>query len=204
MNHSTFKLTSTLFILAVAAGPALAESPLPAPSPESAPAQVDAFGLPCEVTFAPKAATSAKPARGKRSKEPKATAAYTTSGLGRGGEFALGRPERTRGSSYSPRADAEVRMAAATVTPSMVSIVVRENAAALELCLTKMPRDARVATVGLLLTIEATGSVSSAKVTGAPSAPAFVSCLIGAAKTWAFPHTDAAVDIEYPIVLNAR
>jgi hypothetical protein len=186
-------LTTTLFV-ALLAGPAIAESEAPT---------TDAFGLPCEVSFAPKAAPA--PAKGK-SKKVKATTpapmTYTTSGLGRGAEFALGRPDR--GPSYKPSADAEVHMKAETLTPSMVGLVVRDNATAVELCMTKLPRDSRVATVGLVMTIEPTGVVSAAKVNGAPKATAFSSCLAGAAKTWAFPHTDAAVEIEYPITLNGR
>ncbi len=205
MIRTSFKLT---FFLAVAAGPALAES-TPATSPDvpalplavEAPAAVDAFGLPCEVTFAPKAAP-ANGKKAKRAKEKPAPAVVATTGLGRGNEFALGRADR--GPSYTVRADAEVRMQAATLTPAMVGIVVRENATAVELCMTKLPVDARAATVGLHLTIEATGQVSATKVTGAPKASAFVSCLSGAAKTWAFPHTDAVTEIEYPIVINGR
>jgi hypothetical protein len=185
-------------LLALTAGPALAESP-PAPSPET-PATTDAFGLPCEVTFAPKAAPPAKGAKAKKSKAAPAPTTLTTSGLGRGAEFALGRPDR--GPSYKPDAESEMRMKAETLTPAMVGIVVRENATAVELCMTKLPRDSRVATVGLVMTIEPTGQASSVKVTGAPKAPAFSTCLAAAAKTWAFPHTDAAVEIEYPITLN--
>ena len=124
------------------------------------------------------------------------------SGLGRGAEFALGRYDR--GPSYKPDAESELRMKAESLTPAMIGVVVRENAAAVELCMTRLPRASRVATVGLHLTIEPTGSVSSAKIIGAGKASAFSSCLAGAAKTWAFPHTDAAVEIEYPITLNGR
>jgi hypothetical protein len=193
---------TTTFFLALLAGPALAESTPPATLPE-APAATDAFGLPCEVQFAPKTATP--PTKGKSKKvkaAPPAPTTYTTSGLGRGAEFALGRPDR--GPSYKPNADAEVHMKAETLTPAMVGLVVRDNATAVELCMTKLPRDSRVATVGLVMTIEPTGVVSAAKVNGAPKAAAFASCLAGAAKTWAFPHTDASVEIEYPITLNGR
>lgn len=198
MIRTTF--TTALFLSLAAAtfaGPAVAESEPP----------TDAFGLPCEVTFAPKSATppakgaKAKKARAARSQVP-APAPAATSGLGRGAEFALGRYDR--GPSYKPDAESEMRMKAESLTPAMIGIVVRENAAAVELCMTKLPKDARVATVGLDLTIEPTGSVSAAKVTGAPRAAAFSACLAGAAKTWVFPHTDAAVEIEYPITLNGR
>lgn len=204
MIRSTF---TTLFFLAAAAGPAVAESETtpPAPSPDVPAATTDAFGLPCEVSFAPKAATPPAKGKSRKAKEAKpAPTTYATSGLGRGAEFAgaLGRPDR--GPSYKPSAEAEVRMAAATLTPAMVGIVVRENATAVEYCMTKLPKESRVATVGLVMTIEPTGSVSTAKVVGAPKAAAFSSCLAGAAKTWAFPHTDAAVEIEYPITLNGR
>lgn len=196
MIRSTF---TAALLLAVAAGPALAESP-PAPSPET-PA-TDAFGLPCEVTFAPKSTTP--PAKGAKAKKAKAApttmTTVATSGLGRGAEFGLGRPDR--GPSYKPDAESELRMKAETLTPAMVGIVVRENATAVELCMNKLPRESRVATVGLVMTIEPTGRASSTKVTGAPKAIAFSSCLAAAAKTWAFPHTDAAVEIEYPITLN--
>ena len=95
-------------------------------------------------------------------------------------------------------------MKAETLTLSMVGLVVRDNATAVELCMTKLPKDSRVATVALVMMIEPTGQVSAANVTGAPKAVAFNSCLAAAAKTWAFPHTDAAVEIEYPITLNGR
>lgn len=198
MIRSTF--TAALFLVAVAAGPAVAET-TPAPSPD-VPAAIDAFGLPCEVTFAPKSATP--PAKGARAKKAKPAAAMTlaTSGLGRGAEFALGRPDR--GPSYKPDAESEVRMKAESLTLAMVGLVVRENATAIELCMTKLPRDSRVATVGLHMTIEPAGHVSAAKVTGAGKATAFSSCLATAAKTWAFPHTDAVSDVEYPITLNGR
>ena len=201
MIRSTF--TTVLYlvpVLALAAGPALAESDAPpAPSPDAAVA-TDAFGMPCEVTFAPKTATPAKGAKAKKAKPAPKT--MSTSGLGRGAEFALGRPDR--GPSYKPNADAEVHMKAETLTPAMVGIVVRENATAVELCMTKMPPESRVATVGLVMTIEPTGTVSAAKVTGAPKAAAFSACLSAASKTWAFPHADAAIEIEYPITLNGR
>lgn len=199
MIRSTF--TTALF-LALAAGPALAET-----TPATSPVTTDAFGLPCEVTFAPKS-TTPPPAKGAKAKKSKADARsgaapkLATSGLGRGFEFELGRPDR--GPSYKPDADAELRMKAETLTPAMVGLVVRENATALELCMTKMSKDLRAGTVGLVMTIEPTGTVSAAKVTGAPKSPAFSSCLTAAAKTWTFPHTDAAVDIEYPITLNGR
>jgi hypothetical protein len=185
-------LTTILFV-ALAAGPAIAESEAPA---------TDAFGLPCEVSFAPKAAPAPAKGKAKKSKVAPAPTTYTTSGLGRGAEFGLGRPDR--GPSYKPNADAEVHMKAETLTATMVGLVVRDNATAVELCMTKLPRDSRVATVGLVMTIEPTGVVSAAKVNGAPKAAAFSSCLAGAAKTWTFPHTDAAVEIEYPITLNGR
>jgi hypothetical protein len=199
---------TTILFAALLAGPAVAESNAPATSPESTaapattPAATDAFGLPCEVTFAPKTAT---PAKGKSKKVKDAKPAPTTyhpSGIGRGAEFALGRVDR--GPSYQPNADAEVHMKAVTLTPAMAGLVVRDNATAIELCMTKLPREARVGTVGLVMTIEPTGVVSAAKVNGAPKAAAFSSCLAGAAKTWAFPHTDAAAEIEYPITLNGR
>ena len=198
-------LTTILFV-ALAAGPAVAESestpPAPPETPPAATTATDAFGLPCEVTFAPKTATPAAKGKSKKVKAAPAPTNYTTSGLGRGAEFALGRPDR--GPSYKPNADAEVHMKAQTLSPAMVGLVVRDNATAVELCMTKLPRDSRVATVGLVMTIEPTGVVSAATVNGAPKAAAFSSCLAGAAKTWAFPHTDAAVEIEYPITLNGR
>ena len=95
-------------------------------------------------------------------------------------------------------------MHAATVTPAMVGLVVRAHAAELDLCMTKLPRDAGASTVGLVLTIEADGTASSAQVTGATQAPAFASCLATQARTWAYPHADAAVQIEYPITVNGR
>jgi hypothetical protein len=95
-------------------------------------------------------------------------------------------------------------MQAATITPSMVGMVVREHAGELELCLTRLPRDARAATVGLVLTIEPDGTASSVRVTGAPKATAFTTCLVSQARTWAYPHADAAVSIEYPITVNGR
>ena len=191
MIRTTITTAALFLAVAVAAGPAFAESEPP----------TDAFGLPCEVTFAPKSATP--PAKGAKAKKAKAAPAKpATTGLGRGAEFALGRPDR--GPSYKPDAESEMRMKAETLTPAMVGLVVRDNATAVELCMTKLPRDSRVATVGLVMTIEPTGVVSTAKVIGAPKATAFSSCLAGAAKTWAFPHTDAAVEIEYPITLNGR
>ncbi|HUQ05889.1 MAG TPA: AgmX/PglI C-terminal domain-containing protein [Kofleriaceae bacterium] len=194
----TTTTTAALFVVpvlvlaATAAGPAFAESEPP----------TDAFGLPCEVTFAPKSATPAKGAKAKKTKPAPAPAPVMTSGLGRGSEFALGRYDR--GPSYKPDAESEMRMKAESLTPAMIGLVVRENATAVELCMTKLPKDSRVATVGLNLTIEPTGTVSTAKVTGAGKATAFSSCLAGAAKTWSFPHTDASVEIEYPITLNGR
>jgi hypothetical protein len=194
MIRTTFTAALVLALAsATIAGPAFAESEPP----------TDAFGLPCEVTFAPKSATPpAKGAKAKKSKAAPAPAPVTTSGLGRGAEFALGRYDR--GPSYKPDAESEMRMKAESLTPAMIGIVVRENATAVELCMTKLAKDSRVATVGLHLTIEPTGSVSSAKVIGAGKSTAFSTCLAGAAKTWAFPHTDAAVEIEYPITLNGR
>lgn len=212
MIRSTF--TAAIFLV-LAAGPAVAES-TPAPSPDvpevpvtpdvpEVPVTTDAFGLPCEVTFAPRSATP--PAKGAKAKKAKLAPApvsttLATSGLGRGAEFALGRPDR--GPSYKPDAESEVRMKAATLSPAMVGIVVRENANAVEFCVTKLPRDSRVGTVGLHMTIEPTGVVSAVTVIGAPKATAFSSCLSVAAKTWAFPHTDTVAEIEYPITLNGR
>jgi hypothetical protein len=209
---------AALLFVAVVAGPAVAESPPPAPAEtpadqvddvppppvvEAAPA-VDAFGLPCEVTFAPRPA--GKATRGKRGHGLTTTAPspsrYTTRGLDHGADFMLGRPDR--GPSYKPTAEAEVRMQAATVTASMVGMVVRENASALEFCMTRMAPAARRGTIGLVLTIEPTGKVSAARITGAPRSPAFTACLAAAATTWQMPHGDASVVIEYPIVLNAR
>mgnify|MGYP000882925425 CR=1 FL=1 len=202
MIRSTF--TAALF-LALAAGPALAESNPPAPSPETpvvpeTPVMTDAFGLPCDVTFAPRAAAPAKGAKAKKAKPAPTTLA--TSGIERAYEFELGRSDR--GPSYKPDAESELRMKAATLTPAMAGLVVRENATAIELCMTKLPRGSRARTVGLVMTIEPTGSVSAARVIGAPRAPAFASCLAGAARTWQFPHTDAAAEIEYPITINGR
>jgi hypothetical protein len=191
MTTFAFKLTATSLFTLLLAGPALADAP------PGEPAQtVDAFGLPCEVTFTPRTAKAAKKTR--RAPRP---APVVTSG-GRGGEFGLERTDR--GPSYSPRAEGEVRMSAATVTPAMVGMVVREHAAELDFCLTRLPRDARAATVGLVLTIEPDGTASSARVTGAPRAPAFTACLAAQARTWAYPHADAAVQIEYPITVNGR
>jgi len=219
MIRTTFS-TSLLF-LALVAGPAVAEStpaappaslpPATADAPTTSDAPVDAFGLPCEVRFTPRAVVApvklGKKARGRARLAPAAAPAPTlqlttsASDSGRGGEFVLDRNER---GPATPRAEAEVHMQAATVTAAMVGVVVREHADQLDLCMTKLPRDARAATVGLVLTIEADGSASAAKVTGAPRAPAFASCLAAQARTWAFPHTDAAVQLEYPIVVNGR
>ncbi|MBE7447937.1 MAG: hypothetical protein HS111_03300 [Kofleriaceae bacterium] len=67
-----------------------------------------------------------------------------------------------------------------------------------------MPRAARQGTVGLVMTIEPGGAVSAARVNGAPRAQAFTTCLAAAARTWKFPVAEGAVEVEYPIVLNAR
>ena len=61
-------------------------------SSEEAAAEVDAFGLPCEVTFSARATNPPTPpprsGKAKRAKAPRVTpAAYTVSGGGRGGEF---------------------------------------------------------------------------------------------------------------------
>lgn len=191
MPTSAFKLATAALFTAVLAGPALADDPPPA-------ATVDAFGLPCEVTFSPR---TANPAPGKKARKARSTTAMAKP-VARGNEFGLERTDR--GPSYSPRAEGELRMQAATITPAMVGLVVREHAGELELCMTKLPREARAATVGLVLTIEPDGTASSVRVTGAPKAPAFTSCLAAQAKTWAYPHADAAVVIEYPITVNGR
>lgn len=200
MIRTTLTTTLATTLLVVAVGPAAAETPPPAPT-------TDAFGLPCEVTFAPKAtATATKPGkkvRGRRAAAPAPVEpiAFTTTGSGRGGEFVLDRIER---GPSRPSGEAELRMEAAKVTPAMVGIVVREHAAELELCLTRLPRESRAATVGLVLTIEPDGRASSVRVTGAPKATAFTSCLATQARAWAYPHADAVVTIEYPIVVNGR
>jgi hypothetical protein len=199
MPTFAFKLTTTSLFTLLLAGPALADSPTePAPT-------VDAFGLPCEVTFSPRSTTAHATKKGKKVRGKPAPAAPRAMAMttgGRGGEFGLDRIDR--GPSYSPKGDGETRMAAATVTPAMVGMVVREHAGELELCLTRLPRDARAATVGLVLTLEPDGTASSVHVTGAPKASAFTSCLAAQARTWAYPHADAAVQIEYPITVNGR
>lgn len=186
MPTSAFKLATAALFTAVLAGPALADD-----------APVDAFGLPCEVTFTPRTAAPAS----KKARKAKPTPAMAKP-VARGNEFGLERTDR--GPSYSPKAEGELRMQAATVTPAMVGLVVREHAGELELCMTKLPREARAATVGLVLTIEPDGTASSVRVTGAPRAPAFTSCLAAQARTWAYPHADASVQIEYPITVNGR
>ncbi|KAB2902170.1 MAG: hypothetical protein F9K40_07865 [Kofleriaceae bacterium] len=198
MIRSAF--TTTALFLALAAGPAVAESTKPAPSPD---VPVDVFGLPCEVTFAPKAAAPAKGAKARKASPVRpVSSALATSGLSSPFEFELGRTDR--GPSYKPDADAELRMKAATLTPAMAGVVVRENATAIELCMTRLPRGSRTRTVGLVMTIEPTGGVSTAKVVGAPKAPAFASCLAAAAATWKFPHTDAVTEIEYPVTIHGK
>lgn len=209
----------SVLLLALAATPALAESSgaeaaPPPPSPQ--PAGVDAFGLPTEVSFAPRAVApvapraekATRPGKGKRralvpaSAEPVVDAPIEPAADSRGVEFVLGRAER--GSSYAPRADGEIKMVETTVTPAMVSAVVRANTAAVDYCMTRMPRAARQGTVGLVMTIEPGGAVSAARVNGAPRAQAFTTCLAAAARTWKFPVAEGAVEVEYPIVLNAR
>jgi hypothetical protein len=221
---------SSLLLLSIAGTAAAEEPPAPpapadtvAVAPVTAPAAevpavvaaeaaptIDAFGLPCEVTFSPRAARSAK--GGKKGKAAKVTksargkavpapAGFATGVQGRGGEFALDRIDR---GGTKPSGEAEVRMQAATVTPAMVGIVVREHAAELELCMTKLPRESGAATVSLVLKIEANGTASSVQVTGLAKATAFNTCLAAVARTWAYPHADAAVQIEYPITLNDR
>jgi hypothetical protein len=185
-----------------------ADAPAPAAAPAEA-ATTDAFGLPCEVTFSPRSTAmpakgakgkkGAKAAKGAKSAKSAAPAAFGTGSSGRGGEFALGRIDR---GASKPSGEAEVRMQAATVTTSMVGVVVREHAAELELCMARLPKDQRAATVALVLTIEADGTASAAKVTGAPKATEFNACLAAVARTWAYPHTDAAATIEYPLTLN--
>ncbi|MBE7454670.1 MAG: AgmX/PglI C-terminal domain-containing protein [Kofleriaceae bacterium] len=210
----------SVLLLSLAATPALAESsgaeaapPPPGPQPTG---QLDAFGLPTEVSFAPRAVApvapradkAARPGKGRRralvpaSVEPVVDAPIEPAADSRGVEFVLGRPDR--GSSYAPRADGEIKMVETTVTPAMVSAVVRANTAAVDYCMTRMPRAARQGTVGLVMTIEPGGAVSAARVNGAPRAQAFTTCLAAAARTWKFPVAEGAVEVEYPIVLNAR
>jgi hypothetical protein len=104
----------------------------------------------------------------------------------------------------APSGEADVRMAAVTLTQAQVGAVVRGRGGDIQYCWSTVPAAERTdRTVTLEVTVVADGTLDAVAFgEGAPAA--FVACLAKAATAWTFPVADATSVVEYPLVLRSH